>query len=193
MEAAQFQRLFSIAESEISYCFSLPAIVKIEESGLFRHSHSHSIQMSINQRQHIRFSLDLPVTLITKFGEKHETVLQQISIGGCFTDWEENIFTGDEFRMEIPLPNKNCLPLACKAIYRFDNTGIGVRFIDISEFEQELISKLIAHRLNEEGLPLPIDPFGQPPRFVENDPSPKITDSRREREEMLEQVMSSDE
>ena len=27
--------------------------------------------------------------------------------------------------MEIELPNKNYLPLHCKALYRFDHTGIG--------------------------------------------------------------------
>ena len=95
--------------------------------------------MSLNQRQHTRFSLDIPATIYSKYGEIQETLLQQISIGGCFTDWEENIYAGDEFRIEIELPNKNRLPLSCKAIYRFENTGIGVRFTDISQFEQELV------------------------------------------------------
>ena len=127
--------------------------------------------MSINQRQHIRFSLDIPAIIYTKFGEKQETLLQQISIGGCFTGWEENIYVGDEFRMEIELPNKNFLPLYCKALYRVENTGIGARFIDICEFEQELISKIIAHRLDIEGVPLQVDPFVPPPTFVAEDPS----------------------
>src|SRR4051794_30063444 len=39
--------------------------------------------MSINQRQHIRFSLDIPA-IYSRFGEKQETRLEQISIGGCF-------------------------------------------------------------------------------------------------------------
>src|ERR1035437_349140 len=97
---------------------------------------SSCTQMSINQRQHVRFSLDIPAIIYTKYGEKQHTILQQISIGGCFTGWEENIYIGDEFRMEIELPNKNYLPLACKALYRFEHTGIGVKFIDISKFEQ---------------------------------------------------------
>ncbi|MBP7475709.1 MAG: PilZ domain-containing protein, partial [Pyrinomonadaceae bacterium] len=122
--------------------------------------------MSINQRQHIRFSLDIPAIIYTKFGEKQETKLQQISIGGCFTGWEENIYTGDEFRMEIELPNGNYLPLQCRALYRFDHTGIGVRFVDVCEFEQELISKIIAHRLEMEGVPLQLDAFMPPPTFI---------------------------
>lgn len=149
--------------------------------------------MSIDQRQHIRFSLDIPAIIHTKFGEKQETRLEQISIGGCFTSWEENIYVGDEFRMEIELPNKNYLPLQCKALYRFDNTGIGVKFIDICEFEQELISRIIAHRLELEGVPLQIDPFTLPPTFASEDPSPRITDIRQKRDAVLQRIMSADE
>ena len=120
-------------------------------------------------------------------------MLQQISIGGCFTDWEENIYAGDEFRIEIELPNKNRLPLSCKAIYRFENTGIGVRFTDISQFEQELVSKIISGCLVREGIPVHADPFKQPSTFVEEDDSPRISDPRQQKEEMLEKVMSRDE
>ncbi len=148
--------------------------------------------MSINQRQHIRFSLDIPAIIYTKQGERQETRLEQISIGGCLTNWEENIYVGDEFRMEIELPNKNYLPLACKALYRFDNTGIGVRFIDICEFEQELITKIIAHKLEAEGVPLQIDPFKPPPSLVSDDPSPRITDIRHKRDAVLQRIMSGE-
>lgn len=149
--------------------------------------------MSINQRQHIRFSLDIPAVIYSKFGEKQETILQQISIGGCFTGWEENIYVGDEFRMEIQLPNKNFLPLDCKALYRFDHTGIGVKFIDICEFEQSLISKIIAHKLDIEGVPLQVDPFVPPPTFVAEDPSPRITDIRAKSDAVLERLMAGEE
>ena len=132
--------------------------------------------------------------IITKFGERQETVLQQISIGGCFTGWEENIYTGDEFRMEIGLPNGNRLPLACRAVYRFENTGVGVKFLDISKFEQSLISKIITHKLADEGLPLQIDPFTEPPPVEAAQPPPEteFADERRSREEMLERIMSGD-
>lgn len=133
--------------------------------------------------------------IITRFGERQETILQQISIGGCFTEWEENIYTGDEFRIEIELPNGNRLPLRCKALYRFDDTGIGVKFTDISQFEQELISKIISHRMEMEGLPEHISPFEQPRIYVEDtEPQPAHPqDERAEREELLEKIMSGNE
>lgn len=148
--------------------------------------------MSINQRQHIRFSLDISAIIYTKFGEKRETRLEQISIGGCFTAWEDDIYVGDEFRMEIELPNKNYLPLQCRALYRFDHAGIGVKFMQISGFEQELISKIIAHKLDMEGVPLQVDPFTLPPSFVTEDSSPRITEIREKRDSILERIMSAD-
>jgi hypothetical protein len=150
--------------------------------------------MSATQRKHTRFSLEIPALIVSKHGERQETVLQQISIGGCFTGWEENIFTGDEFRMEIPLPNGNRLPLACRAVYRFENTGVGVKFIDISEFEQSLVSKIITHKLAAEGLPIHIDPLTRPEpvEVTQQPPTMEIADERRSREEMLEKIMSGE-
>ena len=152
-----------------------------------------ALPMSINQRKHIRFSLDIPATIVNKYGERQETILQQISVGGCFTNWEENIFAGDEFRLEIELPNKNRLPLACKAIYRFEDTGIGMTFTDICQFEQQLISNIISNRMEQEGLPSDVDPFAQPLRTPEGDPAVIISDPRREREQILEKIMSGKE
>jgi hypothetical protein len=143
------------------------------------------------QRQHIRFSLDIPAVRYNNFGEKQETVLHQISIGGCLAEWDENVYTGDEFRLEIRLPNKNWLPLRCKTLYRFENNGIGIKFIDVTRFEQELIARIISNCLANEGLPMSVDPFAQPTRFPENK-IPRLTDHRRERDDILERIMSSE-
>lgn len=148
--------------------------------------------MSISQRQHIRFSLDIPAWIYTKFGEKQQTLLQQISVGGCFTGWEENIYIGDEFRMEIQMPNGNYLPLHCKALYRFEHTGIGVKFVDITGFEQELVSQIIAARLDAEGVPLQVDAFTQPNVFSDEAKGPRITDIREKTDAILERIMTTD-
>jgi hypothetical protein len=150
--------------------------------------------MSLNQRQHIRFSLDIPAIRYSKFGEKQETLLHQISIGGCLLEWDENLLTGEVFRLEIQLPNKNWLPLVCKVLYKFEDNGIGAKFIDITKFEQELVGKIISHSLLQEGLPMQIDPFAQPPKFADEAArrAPSITDSRKQQDEILEKIMSSD-
>ena len=169
------------------YCASWPPTAIIVPA-LFLTGFDFS--MSLNQRQHIRFSLDIPAFIYSKYGEKQETRLEQISIGGCFMSWDSDILIGDELRIEIEMPDKNYLPLYGRAIYRFDNTGIGVKFMDICEFEQELVSKIIAGRLELEGVPLQIDPFTLPPTFVGDDPSPRVTDIRQKRDAVLQRIMA---
>ena len=120
--------------------------------------------MGIEQRQHIRFSIDIPAVRHTAHGEKFDVELQQISIGGCLLNFDENLSAGDEFRMLIQLPNGNWLPLCCKAIYEMKDNGIGVKFIEVTRFEQQLLSKIISANLEQSGLPLQVDPFSQPPK-----------------------------
>ncbi len=145
--------------------------------------------MSIEQRRHIRFSLDIPATRFTKYNEAVETVLNQISIGGCLIEWDESVYVGDQFRLLVELPNRNFLPLACKALYRFEDNGVGAKFLDITRFEQELVTKIISHNLEKQGLPLQVDPFAQPKKTAFNQP-PQVTDARRQREEILDDILS---
>ncbi|NNE66351.1 MAG: PilZ domain-containing protein [Pyrinomonadaceae bacterium] len=121
--------------------------------------------MSISERKHIRLTLDIPAVRHTKEGERLAFVLYQISIGGCLIEWDEGIEEQEEFRMEIQLPDGNWLPLSCKALYRFQDDGIGVQFLDITPFEQELIVKIMSSNLEQEGIPLEVDPFDKPKTF----------------------------
>ncbi len=149
-----------------------------------------SLNMAIEQRRHIRFSLDIPATRHTKYGEAFETVLNQISIGGCLIEWDESIYVGDEFRLLVELPNKNFLPLTCRVLYRFEDNGTGAKFFDITKFEQELITKIISNNLEQQGLPLQVDPFALPKKGIHH-PDNKITDSRQKREDILDDILSA--
>lgn len=144
--------------------------------------------MSIEKRRHIRFSLDIPAVRYSKYGEAMEILLHQISIGGCLAEWEENILVGEEFRLLIRLPNQNWLPLACKALYKFADNGVGVKFLNITQFEQELVSKIISENLETQGLPMQVDPFGAPRKF--ETPKPRVTDARFSKDEILEDILS---
>ena len=150
--------------------------------------------MSIEQRRFIRFSLDIPAIRQHANGERHPIVLHQISIGGCLADAENNIFTGDEFRILLRLPNGNFLPLTCKALYKFAGTGIGAKFLEITEFEQQLLADVISQTLEAEGLPLQVDPFAHPPSLIYNKATEeeKLSNPRLEREEIVERILSAD-
>lgn len=147
--------------------------------------------MPVEQRQHIRFSLDIPAIRHTKYGEAVETLINQISIGGCLIELDESIYVGDEFRLLIPLPNKNFLPLACKALYRASDNEVGAKFLDITRFEQELLAKVISQNLKKDGLPLQVDPFALPLKSKRND-QPQITDPRVQKDSMIEKILSSE-
>ena len=145
--------------------------------------------MGIELRRHIRFSLDIPAVRYTRYGEAVETMISQISIGGCLAEWDDSVYVGDEFRLLLQLPNRNFLPLSCKAMYKFADNGIGTKFLDITQFEQELLAKIISYTLEKQGLPLQVDPFAVPKIPTQNKP-PQITDSRREKDELLEEIFS---
>lgn len=121
--------------------------------------------MSINKRKHIRLNLNFPAFRFTEMGEKIEVMIYQISIGGCFIEWDENIEKNGEFRLEIMLPNKNWLPLRCQPLYFAKSDGIGIKFLDITQFEQELIAQIMSEGLAKEGIPNKIDPFSAPKIF----------------------------
>lgn len=96
-------------------------------------------------------------------------MLYQISVGGCLLEWDEAIEKDDEFRLEVQLPNQNWLPLNCVAKYVMEDDSVGVQFLDISQFEQELIAELMSGSLAEEGIPMKVDPFSTPKTFVDRE------------------------
>lgn len=126
--------------------------------------------MSISQRKHIRLTLDIPAFRYSRTGEKIALLIYQISIGGCFAEWDETIGPNEEFRLEIRLPNKNWLPLHCKALYFVKGDGIGIQFQGITKFEQELIAQVMSKNLAAEGISIKIDPFARPKTFIGTQP-----------------------
>ena len=129
--------------------------------------------MSIAQRKHNRLSVDIPVFRYTKDGERIDTLLYQVGIGGCLIAWDETLAVGDIFRMEVQLPNKNWLPLSCKVLYCFESDAIGVQFLKITQFEQDLLVDIMSNTLTSEGIPFNFDPFARPKDFRTDDDDEK--------------------
>lgn len=147
--------------------------------------------MSIENRRYVRFLLDIPALKHRTDSQSSPTTIKQVSIGGCLTEWDDSVFPGDEFCLEVQLPNKNYLPLMCKVIYKFENQGVGVKFHDIVQFEQELLSDVITEQLENEGLPMLVDPFTLPPRYVESQ-SRQSDEKRLRQEQMVEEAIASE-
>lgn len=147
--------------------------------------------MSIEHRRYVRFLLDIPAVKHRADSQSSPTVIKQVSIGGCLTEWDDSVFPGDELRLEVQLPNKNYLPLACKVIYKFENLGVGLKFPDIVQFEQELLSEIITKKLEQEGLPLFVDPFILPSSHTEKR-TYGADEKRIKQEEMVEEAIASE-
>lgn len=159
--------------------------------------------MSIEQRRFIRFSLDIPAYRQTEDGGRRPIMLHQVSVGGCLAGCDDSIYTGDEFRVLLPMSNGNFLPLFCKALYKFAGRGIGAKFVEITEFEQQLLGDVISESLEAEGLPVQVDPFAHPPSYRTANSnslggcvvaqSPEIiADPRDVEEQIVEQILSAD-
>jgi hypothetical protein len=129
----------------------------------YKTRHKNFTEMPIENRQFLRFSLDIPTFRNSKTGRETEVLIKQISIGGCLIEWIDFVAEEDVFRLEFVLPNNNRLPLQCKIIYRAVGHMVGVKFQDITRYEQELLGTIISDCLEKEGLPLMVDPFSQPP------------------------------
>ena len=109
-------------------------------------------------------------------------------------EYDGSILTGDDFRLELTLANKNRLPIYCKAIYRFPGKGIGLIFQEISQFEQELLGTVICLNLENEGLPLLVNPFTQPPTYFEKESSrpAQISEVQLKAEELMDDLMATE-
>ena len=110
-------------------------------------------------------AVDLPAYRINANGEKLETLIYQIGVGGCLISWDESLQKGERFRMELQLPNLNWLPLSCKAVYCFTEDAVGVQFEDISKFEQDLLVEIMSNKLTRDGIPFEFDPYSPPKTF----------------------------
>jgi hypothetical protein len=149
--------------------------------------------MSIEKRRFIRFSLDIPAFRHKSNREVIKIFIRQISVGGCLIEWDENLSIGDHFRLELELPNKNRLPLLCKTLYRFQGKGIGVKFLNVSQFEQELLGQTISQSLEDDGLPLLVDPFAIPPTYIAHN---KLEEDfyflKKRDEEIADEILAQD-
>ncbi len=120
-----------------------------------------TIPVSNESRQYIRFFITLQARR-QLYGDRISPVLiKQISLGGCMVEWDENASIGEKIRIEVLLANGNWLPLIGKVLYRMPENGLGIKFQEITQFEQELLANLIQKQMERRGLPYE-NPFGLP-------------------------------
>lgn len=93
-------------------------------------------------REHKRFPLSLEVILNFLSGER-EARISDISIEGCFIDTILFVPKGEIFAFKIRLTTGQWLQLKGEVIYCLQNSGFGVRFVDMSEDKERLLLQQI--------------------------------------------------
>jgi hypothetical protein len=122
--------------------------------------------MSENQRKYVRFPITLQARKNSGDGETFPFVIREIGLGGCLTDWIEMSYVGEKGRMEILLQNGNWFPVNVKILYRIPDRHIGMKFLDLTLFEQEVIADLITGISEKQNVAVQ-NPFTQPPPLVQ--------------------------
>jgi PilZ domain len=150
---------------EIRRLFERYPILKLEFNLSQNHQFGFVIptttQVSNESRQFIRFSLTLQARRQVSSDRISPVLVKQISLGGCMVEWDENAAIGEKLRIEILLSNGNWLPLIGKVLYRMPENGLGIKFQEITQFEQELLANLIQKQMEKRGMPYE-NPFALP-------------------------------
>jgi hypothetical protein len=122
--------------------------------------------MRVERRKYSRFSFVQLAERETVFHAFVKIRVWETSVGGCFVEWFEDARLGDEFRLKMRLPNGNFVPLVCKIIYRFTGIGVGVKFLELTKFEQDLVAEIIKFEMRRQ-FKTEVEPFAPPEKFYE--------------------------
>ena len=110
------------------------------------------------RRKYDRFPLTLVAQRENEKGIASKITILELSVNGCFIEWINDAKIGDNFRLKIPLLRGDYLPIPCKIIYRLSGTGIGLKFLDVTRFEQDLIAGVIHFNMRKRGV-YNVDPY----------------------------------
>lgn len=122
--------------------------------------------MSSDQRRFIRFPLILQARRHVENGETTPFVIREIGLGGCLTDWIEMSYVGEKGRIEILLQNGNWFPVTAKILYRIPGKHVGMKFLDMTLFEQEVIANLIVAVAEKQKMQIE-NPFAIPEKHLQ--------------------------
>src|SRR5688500_10708380 len=98
--------------------------------------------MGNNRRQNARINISLEVLLESTSG-KRDSRISDLSMGGCFVDSIANVVEGEVLNITLHLPNGQWLKLTGAVVYIYSGFGFGLRFLGITDEEQEQLEQVI--------------------------------------------------
>jgi uncharacterized protein (TIGR02266 family) len=98
--------------------------------------------MSDERRKDKRIPLLIDVSWEGKAG-KYEARTSDLSTGGCFVDTIATASIGEQIHFKLQIPDGNWMELDGEVTYVYPNVGFGLRFIKLSEEDQQKLEKMI--------------------------------------------------
>jgi hypothetical protein len=99
--------------------------------------------MGIERRRHKRVSVSLEARL-EGLHSNYPARVSDISIGGCYVETMAQVAIGETLRIEVKLPTENWLYLRGEVLYVHHTVGFGIRFLQLSQLEMEILNNLIS-------------------------------------------------
>jgi len=97
---------------------------------------------NIEHRKHQRAQLPLKVRWLNT-SQVYTTRHSDISLGGCYLDLNAPVQVGHPFSFVIQLPSERGLSLRGEVVHQRQNSGFGMRFINLRRSSQEGLTRLI--------------------------------------------------
>jgi hypothetical protein len=98
--------------------------------------------MRENTRLNERYTLPLEVHWESLSG-RHEARISDISLGGCYMESLAPVSVGEEIHFEIQLPTGGRMPLRGEVVHEQPNVGFGLRFINLSMMEGNVLTHVL--------------------------------------------------
>ena len=119
-----------------------------------KYSAIKELSVGKERRQFPRVEVDWPVTMLTSQGPIDGEVMN-VSLGGAFIICQKEPKANEVFRLVIKIPHhrqilRAAVRVARSSIYNPDGedsaSGIGVRFVEISDDDLQFVRRLIAEQ-----------------------------------------------
>jgi c-di-GMP-binding flagellar brake protein YcgR len=98
--------------------------------------------MNDERRKDKRVSLLIDISWEAKTG-KYEARTSDLSTGGCFVDTIAQATVGEQIHFKLQIPSGDWMELDGEVTYSYPNIGFGIRFINLSEVDQQKLAKMV--------------------------------------------------
>lgn len=72
-------------------------------------------------------------------------VTSDVSLSGCYIESLNPVTVGEVLNLGLRLPSNEILPIRCEVRYHQPTIGFGIKFLQLSRFQRDVLQRLIAY------------------------------------------------